>query len=57
MSLPHEIELEDENTKGVVLYLNVEEKKEITADGREEAVATAYLTLGGIRYVTTDTER
>jgi hypothetical protein len=51
LGLPHEIELDDENTRGVVLYLNVEEKKEITADGREEAVATPYLTLGGIRYV------
>jgi hypothetical protein len=51
LGLPHEIELDDENTRGVILYLNVEEKKEITADGRQEDVATPYLTLGGIRYV------
>jgi hypothetical protein len=51
LGLPHEIELDDEKTRGVVLYLNVEEKKEITADGREEDVPTPYLTLGGIRYV------
>jgi hypothetical protein len=51
LNLPHEIELEDKDTRGIVLYLNVEEKREITADGRVEEVATPYLTLGGIRYV------
>lgn len=47
---PQEIELEDRK-KGIVLYLNVKEKKEITADGREEEVATPYLTLGGTSYI------
>jgi hypothetical protein len=47
---PQEIELES-NKKGIVLYLTVKQKKELTADGREEEVATPYLTLGGSSYI------
>ena len=43
----NEIDLED-NKQAILLYLNVQDQKEITADGREEEVATPYLTLGGI---------
>jgi hypothetical protein len=49
-SPPNEIEL-DEGRKGIVLYLNVENQREIVADGRKEDLPTSYLTLGGIRYV------
>lgn len=47
---PQEIELEN-HKKGIVLNLIVKEKKELTADGREEEVATPYLTLGGISFI------
>lgn len=47
---PQEIELEDKK-KGIVLNLTVKQKKELTADGREEEVATPYLTLGGISFI------
>jgi hypothetical protein len=47
---PNEIEL-DEGKNGIVLYLNVENQREIVADGRKEELPTSYLTLGGIRYV------
>jgi hypothetical protein len=43
---PNEIEL-GENKRAILLYLNVEDQKEVIADGRVEEVATPYLTLGG----------
>jgi hypothetical protein len=50
LNSPQEIDLE-KGKDGIILYLNVEEKKENTADGRTEKVATPYLILGGISYV------
>jgi hypothetical protein len=47
---PNEIEL-DKDSNGIVLYLNVENQREIVADGRKEDLPTSYLTLGGISYV------
>ncbi|HJR07056.1 MAG TPA: hypothetical protein VJ842_07360 [Pyrinomonadaceae bacterium] len=48
--IPTPIELDDDET-GIILYLNVDVKKEKIADGREEQVGTSYLTLGGINHI------
>lgn len=47
---PMEIELE-QGKSAILLYMSVENQKEITADGRTEEVATPYLTLGGVSQI------
>lgn len=48
--IPTPIELADDEA-GIILYLNVDIKKEKIADGREERVGTSYLTLGGVSHI------
>jgi hypothetical protein len=48
--IPTPIELADDEA-GIILYLNVDVKKEKIADGREEKVGTSYLTLGGVSHI------
>ena len=48
--IPTPIELADDEA-GIILYLNVDIKKEKIADGREEKVGTSYLTLAGVNNI------